>query len=116
MRSVLCLPVIGRNPIEIIENDLASCSEVDANARSMYLADKDADGVLRLKSIDERLPFLRGYFACYHDRLFAKCLRETPCGMRETREENDFLTLINSPLHVLDCVRHLSNGKSTAST
>ena len=93
--AVLGLPVIGRHPVEIVEHDLRRRGQVESGAARDDVRDEDADLVVALEPVDERLPHRRRRLPGDDDGRGAELLGELLNRVVEAREHDDLLALID---------------------
>ena len=110
--AVLGLPVVGRHPVEIVENHLAGGGEVDADAGGVDLADEDAHRLVVLEAVHQRLALRRRHFAGHRHAQIAEGACETARGMGEAGEENHLLALLDGAAHEVQGLRHLGHRQA----
>ena len=99
---VFCLPVVGRHPIQIVENHKPTCGQVDAHAAGDQIRHEDPYLRVCLEAVDKLLPLARRGLSRLQHGLLSKFVGDPLERLVERGEYNHFFSLSDRPLDEID--------------
>jgi len=109
--AVFGLPVIRRDPVEIVEDDLRRCRQRDTRSTRDDVGQEHANVIVVLKAVDQRLALRGRHLARQHDRLGSKGSGKRLQRLVEAREHDDLLPLLDGAANEVERRVDLGHGE-----